>query len=56
MRLGFELKVPLLRIDAIVVPHRALDVDGMGAVPFDEVAVVAVHRELWLNLVSGRFE
>jgi len=44
MRLGFELKVSLFRIGAVVVPHRAFDVDGMGVMPLDEVAVVAVHR------------
>ncbi|MCY4316875.1 MAG: hypothetical protein OXC66_12285 [Roseovarius sp.] len=58
MRLGFELKVPLLRIGAVVVAHRALDVDGMGVVPFDEVAVVAVHRphEIGERLSDGRWQ
>ena len=44
MRLGFELKVALLRIGAVVVSHRPFDVDGVGIMPLDEVAVVAVHR------------
>ena len=56
MRLGFALKVPLLRISTVVVAHRALDVDGVGVVPFDEVAVVAVHRahEIGKRLGDGR--
>ena len=44
MRLGFKLKVSFFRIGAVIVPHRAFDVDGMGVMPLDEVAVVAVHR------------
>ncbi len=28
----------------IVVPHCTFDVDGMGVMPFDEVAIVTVHR------------
>jgi hypothetical protein len=44
MRLGFKLEVSLFRIGAVVVPHRAFDVDGMGVMPLDEVAVVAIHR------------
>ena len=41
---GFELQVPLLRVTAIVVPERALDIDWVGIVPFDQIAVVAIHR------------
>ena len=43
MRLRFELKVSLARIVAIVVFKRPFDIDGMRIVPFDEIAVVAVH-------------
>ena len=44
MGFGFQLKVALLRILAVVVLHRPFDVDGVRVVTFDEVAVVAVHR------------
>jgi hypothetical protein len=44
MCLGFELKIPLLAIIAIVVPQCPFDIDRMGVVPFDQIAVVAVHR------------
>jgi hypothetical protein len=39
-----ELQVALFRLGAVVVVERPLDVDGVGVVPFDQVAVVAVHR------------
>jgi hypothetical protein len=42
--LRFELKVAFPGVLAVVVSERALDVDGVGVVPFDEVAVVAAHR------------
>ena len=43
MRLRFELKVSLARFVAIVVFERPFDIDGMGIVPLDEIAVVTVH-------------
>src|ERR1700732_491222 len=44
VRLGFELQVAPARVLAIIIPERAFDIDGMGVVPFDQVAVVTVHR------------
>ncbi len=44
MRFRFELEIALLRVSAVVVLEGALDVDGVCIVPFDQVAVVAVHR------------
>ena len=41
---SFELEVAFLRVLAVVVPESALDIDGMRVMPFDQVAVVAVHR------------
>ncbi len=38
------LKVALLGIGAVVVGSRPLDIDRVRIMPFDEVAVVAVHR------------
>src|SRR5512145_358181 len=43
MRLRFELKVSLARVIAIVVVECPFDIDGMGIVALDEIAVVAVH-------------
>lgn len=42
--LSFELKIAFMTVGAIIVFQSALDIDGMGIVPFDEIAVVAVHR------------
>ena len=39
----FELQIALVGIVAIVVLQRALDIDRVSVVPFDQVAVVAVH-------------
>ena len=39
-----ELQVPLGRVSAEVVLQRPLDVDGVGIMPLDQVAVVAGHR------------
>src|SRR6516165_3340915 len=39
----FELQVPLLRVPAIVVPERALDINWVGVVPFNQIAIVAIH-------------
>jgi hypothetical protein len=44
MCLGLKLEVSLSRIGAVVALHRAFDVDRMGVMPLDEIAVVAVHR------------
>ena len=43
MRPGLQLEVALSRIGTVVVVERAFDVDGMGVVPFDKVAIVTVH-------------
>lgn len=39
-----QLQVALGRVGAEIVLQRSLDVDGVGVVSFDQVAVVAVHR------------
>ena len=44
MRLGLELEVSLPGVPAVVALERALDIDGMGVVAFDQVAIIAVHR------------
>lgn len=44
VRLGFELEIALACILAIVILERALDVDRVCIVAFDEVGIVAVHR------------
>jgi len=44
VRSGLELQVPLDRVGAVVVVDRSLDVDGVGIVALDQVAVVAIHR------------
>ena len=41
---GFQLEVALVRILAIVVLERALDVDRMRIVPFEQIRIVAIHR------------
>ncbi|VVS97004.1 hypothetical protein SPHINGO391_120027 [Sphingomonas aurantiaca] len=43
MRSRFQLEVALGRVGAEVVLQRAFDIDGVRVVPFDKVAVVAVH-------------
>ena len=44
MGFGLELEIALLRIVAVIVLERALDIDRVSVVAFDQVAVVAVHR------------
>ena len=44
MRLRLELEVAPLRIAAVIALQGALDIDRMGIVALDQVAVVAVHR------------
>jgi hypothetical protein len=44
MRSGLALEIALAGIGAIVVLERAFDIDGVGIVSFDEIAVIAVHR------------
>ena len=43
MSFRFELQVALARVLAVVVLDRALYVDGMCIVPFDQVAVITIH-------------
>jgi hypothetical protein len=38
------LQVARLGLGAVIARERAVDIDRVGAVPFDEVAVVAAHR------------
>lgn len=38
-----ELKIALARVLAVIVSERALDLYGMSVMPFNEIAVVAVH-------------
>jgi hypothetical protein len=54
VRLGFDLKIALFSVLAVVAPQRPLDVDRVGIVSLDEVRAVAVHRaheagERWLD-------
>ena len=44
MRFGFELEVAFFGVLAVVALEGALDIDRVGVVAFDQVAVVAVHR------------
>ena len=44
MRLGFELEIALFGVLAVVALEGAFDLDRVGVVAFDQVAVVAVHR------------
>src|SRR5712675_131526 len=44
MRSGLALEVALAGIGAIVVLESSLDIDRVGVVSFDEIAVIAVHR------------
>ena len=44
MRLRLELEVAPLRIAAVIALQGALDIDRMGIVALDQVAVIAVHR------------
>jgi len=37
MSLGLELEVTLLGVPTVVALERALDIDGMGVVAFDQV-------------------
>jgi len=58
MSLRFKLKVAFPPIAAVVALHGALDIDGMGVVPLDEVAVVTVHRphEISQGLCDGSWQ
>ena len=42
--LASKLEIALLGVLAVVALERALDIDRVRVVPFDQVAVVAVHR------------
>ena len=44
MRFGFELQVAFLGVLAVVALEGALDLDRVGIMAFDQIAVVAVHR------------
>ena len=44
MRGRLELQVSLRRVGAEIVLQRALNIDGMGIMTLDQVAVIAVHR------------
>lgn len=44
MGLGLELKIPLFSVGAVIVVEGALDIDRVGVMALDQVAVVAVHR------------
>src|SRR3974390_3870642 len=41
---GLELQIALVRLLAVVVLESALDIDRVGVMPFDEIAVIAIHR------------
>ena len=44
MRFGFQLEVAFFVVGAVIALEGALDIDGVCIVPFDQVAVVAIHR------------
>ena len=44
MRFGFQLQVAFVGVLAVVALEGPFDVDRVGVVAFDQVAVVAVHR------------
>jgi hypothetical protein len=43
MRDGFELEVPFFRFGAVVVLEGAFDIDRVGIMPFDKIAIVTIH-------------
>jgi hypothetical protein len=43
MGFRFKLQVPLPRIRTEIILKRTFDVRGMGVMPLNEIAVVAVH-------------
>ena len=40
----FQLEIPLPGVGAVIFFKRTLDVDGMGVVALDQIAVITVHR------------
>src|ERR1700722_2349998 len=44
MRSGFELKIAFGSVRAVIVFQGTFDIDRMGIVSFDEIAVIAIHR------------
>lgn len=44
MSLGFELQLTLVAVLTEIPCKRPLDVDRMGGVSFDQIAVIAIHR------------
>jgi hypothetical protein len=39
-----KLEIALPRVFAVIAPERPLDIDRVGVVTFDQVAVLAIHR------------
>src|SRR5690606_32883883 len=44
VRPGLELQVALFRVRVVVIHQSAFDIDRVGIVALDEIAVIAVHR------------
>ena len=43
MGLGLELQITLLGVCAVILFEGTLNIDGMRIMPFDEIAVIAIH-------------
>ena len=41
---GLKLAVAFIRVRAAILLHGALDIDRVGVMPRDQIAVVTVHR------------
>ncbi len=46
---AFQLQLPPGRITGIILPHGALNVDGVGTVAFDEIGIIAVDDSQEFN-------
>jgi hypothetical protein len=46
---AFQLQVPPGRIIGVILPHGSLNVDGVSAVPFDEVGIIAIDDSQEIN-------
>ena len=44
MGFGFELQIAVFGVLTVIALERAFDLDRVGVVAFDQVAVVAIHR------------
>lgn len=44
MRPGLKLEVAFFGVRTVVLLHGALDIDRVGVMPLDQIAVVTVHR------------